>query len=80
MENLPEGLVWGNDVELRGMPCPSCGKEMHFYGGSAGYICCDYKILVNRGGWFDAEGLHIKDGRLAGGSRRVDGEIRQHVK
>jgi hypothetical protein len=80
MENLPDGVVVGSDVEIKGMPCPSCGKQMHFYGGSAGYICCDYKILIKAGGWFDEKGLHIRDDRLAGGGRRVDGEIREHGK
>jgi hypothetical protein len=65
--------------EVRGEPvrCPSCGNPMHYYGGSAGFICCDYKVLFNDSGWFDRNGLHIKDDRLAGGTRRVDGVVRK---
>jgi hypothetical protein len=53
------------------------GKAMPYYGGSAGYIHCGFKILYRSQGWFDEDGLHVKDDRLAGGTRRVDGEIRQ---
>jgi hypothetical protein len=56
-----------SEVQGNVMQCPGCGKRMHFYGGSAGYICCDYKVLINQGGWFDDDGVHIKDDRLAGG-------------
>jgi hypothetical protein len=52
---------------------------MPYYGGSAGFICCGYKVLFREDGWFDEAGLHLKDDRLAGGSRRVDGEIRQRL-
>jgi hypothetical protein len=49
---------------------------MPFYGGSAGFICCEFKILVRAGGWFDGDGAHVLDERLAGGSRRVDGDVK----
>jgi hypothetical protein len=67
-------------AEIEGKPpprCPDCGKAMPYYGGSAGYIHCGFKILYRSQGWFDEDGLHVKDDRLAGGTRRVDGEIRQ---
>lgn len=54
--------------------CPDCGKPMEYYGGSSGFICCGWKILYRAGGWFD-KGMHIKDDRLAGGRRRVDGVV-----
>jgi len=59
------------------MLCPSCGKQMPYYGGSAGFICCEFKILTREGGWFDSRGRHVKDDRLAGGSRRVDDDVRK---
>jgi hypothetical protein len=59
--------------------CPTCGKPMPNYGGSAGYIHCGWKLLYRAGGWFGADGLHAKDDRLAGGSRRVDGHIRERA-
>jgi hypothetical protein len=65
-----------SEIDPKAMPCPSCGNEMRFYGGSAGYICCEYKVLFRTGGWFD-QGHHIKDERLAGGTRRVDGHVRK---
>ncbi len=49
---------------------------MPYYGGTAGFIHCGYKILYRQDGWFDQKGLHVKDDRLAGGTRRVDGDIR----
>jgi hypothetical protein len=63
--------------ETKAMLCPSCGEQMPHYGGSAGHIHCGYKILYRQDGWFDDRGLHVKDDRLAGGTRRVDGEVRQ---
>jgi hypothetical protein len=66
------------DVGGEGPPaCPECGEPMPYYGGSAGYIHCESKILYNQGGWFDSQGLHIKDDRLAGGRRRVDGLVQE---
>ena len=59
--------------------CPDCGEAMNYYGGSTGWIHCNTKILHRAGGWFDDQGLHVKDDRLAGGTRRVDGEVRQRV-
>jgi len=64
-----------HENEPRDIRCPSCGKPMHYYGGSAGYICCDFKILYRLGGWFDEQGRHVLDDRLAGGTRRVDQTI-----
>jgi hypothetical protein len=37
---------------------------MQHYGGSGGYICHDYKVLVRGGGWFDESGAHLDDRRL----------------
>lgn len=56
--------------------CLTCGQPMTYYGGSAGFIHCEWKLLHREGGWFDPQGRHIKDDRLAGGTRRVDGEVR----
>jgi hypothetical protein len=70
-------LTPASDIEPKAMVCPACGEQMPYYGGSAGFIHCGFKILYRRGGWFDAGGLHVKDDRLAGGTRRVDGEIRE---
>jgi hypothetical protein len=64
-----------SDIETKAVLCPSCGRAMPYYGGSAGFIHCDFKVLYRQGGWFDEQGLHVKDDRLAGGTRRVDGEI-----
>jgi hypothetical protein len=72
-------VTQASEIEAKAILCPSCGKQMPYYGGSAGFICCGFKILYNASGWFDSQGLHIKDDRLAGGSRRVDGEIRKIV-
>lgn len=55
--------------------CLTCGQPMTYYGGSAGFIHCEWKLLHREGGWFDPQGRHIKDDRLAGGTRRVDGEV-----
>ena len=65
------------EVDFKAMLCPSCGEEMPYYGGSAGFIHCGFKILYRQDGWFDAQGLHVKDDRLAGGTRRVDGDVRK---
>jgi hypothetical protein len=48
---------------------------MPFYGGTAGHIHCGYKVLYRLDGWFGEDGLHVKDDRLAGGDRRVDGLV-----
>lgn len=58
--------------------CPTCGKAVPYYGGTAGYICCEWKILVRNGGWFDDARRHVRDERLAGprqdgGRRDVSG-------
>lgn len=37
---------------------------MPYYGGSGGYICHDYKLLIKGGGWFDQSGAHMEDRRL----------------
>lgn len=70
-------LTPASDIEAKAMPCPDCGEQMPYYGGTAGFIHCGFKILYRQGGWFDARGLHVKDDRLAGGSRRVDGEVQE---
>jgi hypothetical protein len=70
-----ESLVRADEVELESMTCPSCGKQMHYYGGSAGFICCEYKVLYRTGGWFDPHGTHVADDRLASGSRSVAGVV-----
>jgi hypothetical protein len=46
---------------------------MRYDGGSMGWIRCNTKILTRNGGWHDEKGRHVKDDRLAGGQRRVDG-------
>lgn len=66
-----------SDVEAKAVPCPACGEQMPYYGGSAGFIHCGFKILYRADGWFDGNGLHVKDDRLAGGTRRVDGQVRE---
>lgn len=54
-----------SDVEGRpAPPCPGCGKLMEYYGGSGGYICCEFKTLVKGGGWMDESGAHLADRRL----------------
>lgn len=64
-----------SEVEARPPPpCPTCGSPMTYHGGSAGFIHCEWKLLYRADGWFDAHGRHVKDDRLAGGTRRVDGE------
>jgi hypothetical protein len=70
-------LTPASDIEAKVMLCPGCGEQMPYYGGSAGFIHCGFKILWRQGGWFDARGLHVKDDRLAGGTRRVDGEVQE---
>jgi hypothetical protein len=37
---------------------------MEYHGGSGGYICCEFKVLVKEGGWFDGSGAHLADRRL----------------
>jgi hypothetical protein len=53
-------LTRASDIEPKALPCPACGKQMPYYGGSAGFIHCGFKILYRQGGWFDASGLHVK--------------------
>lgn len=65
-------------------PCPTCGREMLNYGGTAGFIHCGWKLLYRAGGWFDEDGLHVSDPRLAGpfqdqGTRDVSGEIHERI-
>lgn len=71
---IPKTIL-ASQIGERAMPCPSCGKQMTYYGGSAGFICCGLKILHRSDGWFDEQGRHVKDDRLAGGTRRVYDEI-----
>jgi hypothetical protein len=67
-------LIRASDLEPRPpMTCPECGEPMRFYGGTAGYIHCGFRVLYREDGWFDQNDLHVKDDRLAGGDRRVDG-------
>ena len=74
-----------DDIKPEPSPaCPSCGKRMNHYGGTAGYICCGWKLLYRAGGWFDSNGLHVADSRLAGprqdqGMRCVAGEIKERA-
>jgi hypothetical protein len=74
-----------DDVEPQAPPkCPGCGHPMIYYGGTAGFIHCGWKLLFRAGGWFDTEGLHVRDERLAGsrqdgGRRDVSGLIEQRV-
>ncbi len=54
-----------SEVKARPTPrCPECGEPMQHYGGTGGYICHDYKVLVKGGGWFDESGAHLDDRRL----------------
>jgi hypothetical protein len=69
-------LISADEIEPTAMLCPECGQPMPYYGGSAGFIHCGTKILHRGDGWFDAKGLHVEDERLAGGDRRVAGEVR----
>jgi hypothetical protein len=55
--------------------CPECGEPMQHYGGSGGYICRDYKLLVKQCGWFDESGAHLDDRRL--NSQTIHG-LRRH--
>ena len=70
------------DLVAKGGPfCPECGEPMKHYGGTAGYICHQYKLLVRNGGWFE-DGVHVEDHRLAGprqegGMACVAGEVRE---
>jgi len=50
---------------------------MTAYGGSTGYIHCGWKLLYRWDGWFDENGKHVRDDRLAGGTRRVDEIVRE---
>ena len=64
-----------SEIKLENPPrCPTCGEYMTEYGGSAGYIHCGWKMLYRAGGWFDDNGWHVKDDRLAGGNRRIYGK------
>ncbi len=56
-------------------PCPQCAEPMPYYGGSGGYICHDFKLLVRAGGWFEADGAHVRDRRLTGDTVR---HLRRH--
>jgi hypothetical protein len=50
--------IRASDIEPKSPPkCPSCNRPMHYYGGTAGFICCEYKILTRLDGWFDEKGL-----------------------
>lgn len=63
-------------VKTRPTPrCPECGGPMQHYGGSGGYICHDYKVLVKAGGWFDQSGTHLDDRRL---NNQANRDIRRH--
>ena len=74
----PSDMTRASEIEPSPPPsCPTCGQPMTHYGGSGGYIHCDWKLLYRAGGRFGQEGRHVKDDRLAGGTRRVDGEIRK---
>ncbi len=54
-----------SEIEPRStLNCPECGEPMQHYGGSGGYICHDYKVLVKTGGWFDGSGAHLDYRRL----------------
>jgi hypothetical protein len=65
-----------SEIEMRPAPrCPECGEPMGHYGGTGGYICHDYKLLVRAGGWFDESGAHLDDRRLKGETIR---DIRRH--
>ena len=72
-----------SEIKMKAGPrCQSCGEPMKHYGGTTGYICCGWKLLYRSGGWFDEDGLHVQDSRLAGprqdqGMRCVAGEIRK---
>jgi hypothetical protein len=48
---------------------------MEYYGGTAGYICHDFKMLVRGGGWFDSSGAHVEDRRL---NNREIADIQRH--
>lgn len=50
-------------------PCPTCGERMVFYGGTAGFICCGWKLLYRTGGWFDETETHVSDRRISGNTR-----------
>lgn len=65
-----------SDIEVGPPPrCPKCGEPMEHYGGSAGYICHDFKLLVRGGGWFNESGAHVEDRRLNNQTIR---SIRRH--
>lgn len=70
--------IAASEIQPRGAPrCPECDEPMNYYGGSVGYIHCDWKMLYRSGGWFDDSDYHVKDDRLAGGNRRVGGIVRR---
>lgn len=49
-----------SDIELEPMLCPSCGEQMPHYGGSAGFIHCEFKVLTRPDGWFDGWHWNLK--------------------
>jgi hypothetical protein len=73
---MPLNLIRADKIKLELPPrCPTCGAEMRHYGGSAGYICCGWKLLYRGGGWFDGSGAHVADERI--NPMRVDGVTRR---
>lgn len=55
-----------SDIEAtEGPRCPSCGTLMPYYGGTAGYIHCEWKLLYRAGCWFE-NGKHVRDDRIEG--------------
>lgn len=54
--------------------CPDCGEPMVYYGGTAGYVHCGWKLLYRAGGWFE-DGVHVKDQRLRSGVAGVVREV-----
>ena len=66
-----------DEIEMKPGPrCPECEEPMPYYGGTAGFIHCGWKILHREGELFE-NGVHVKDDRLAGGARRVDSEVHE---
>jgi hypothetical protein len=63
--------VRASDIEAKAPPaCPTCGKPMRFYGGTSGFICCEWKLLAGDC-WLDARGEPSdQDTRLAKDLRR----------
>lgn len=70
-------MVRASEIEAKPPPsCPECGEPMKYYGGTAGWIHCGYKLLYRAGGWFrDDPGRyknhHVQDERLSTGRRSV---------